>query len=325
MPYPALDFSGIRTYHLGERRNLVTRANLIWPTTPIPPFESHDLECVAEQIAAARHAGRPVICMYGAHVIKCGLSPLLIALMEEGVLTHLATNGAGVIHDTELALIGETSEDVADSIEDGSFGMAEETGALINGAVQAGVRDGLGYGEAVGRFIATDERAQQRDISVLYHAYRLRIPLTVHICIGTDIIHQHPGVDFAALGWASGQDFKIYCKSVSELEGGVFLNFGSAVIGPEVFLKALSIARNLGYTVSHITTANFDIIPLQGDYHAKVGYDNPEYYYRPRKNIVNRPTSLGGHGYHITGDHSVTLPNLYRLVHQRLARQAANL
>ncbi len=318
MPYPAIDLSSICTYHLGERRNLVTRKDLIGPQGPCPPFENRDLESVAHQVILARQAGRPVICMFGAHVIKCGLSPLLIALLEERVFTHLATNGAGSIHDMELALIGETSEDVADSIEDGTFGMAEETGALINGAVQAGMREGLGYGEVVGRMIATDEQFRHRDISVFGQAYRLRVPLTVHICIGTDIIHQHPSVDFAALGWASGQDFKIYCKAVSELEGGVFLNFGSAVLGPEVFLKALSIARNLGYTVSHITTANFDIFPLRGDYHAAVGYDNPEYYYRPRKNIVNRPTSLGGHGYHITGDHRVTLPNLYRLIHREM-------
>lgn len=318
MPYPTLELDGIHTYPIKDRRNLVTRKDLIGPDSPCPPFESADLAQVARAIAQARRAGRPVLCMLGAHVIKCGLGPLLIELMRRGIFTHLATNGAGSIHDTELALIGETSEDVADSIETGSFGMAEETSALINGAVQAGRSAGMGYGEAVGQMIATDPRFAHRDISVFGQAYLLRVPVTVHICIGTDIIHQHPSVDFAVLGWASGQDFKVYCKTVSELEGGVFLNFGSAVLGPEVFLKALSIARNLGYTVSHITTANLDILPLKGDYHAKVGYDNPEYYYRPRKNIVNRPTSLGGQGFHITGDHVQTLPNLYRLVRQEL-------
>lgn len=314
MPYPTLELDNIRTYPISERRNLVTRDDLVGPDSPCPPFDSAELEQVAARIAQARQQDRPVLCMFGAHVIKCGLGPLLIAMMEQGWFTHLATNGAGSIHDTELALIGETSEDVADSIETGLFGMAEETSALINGAVQTGVRDGLGYGEAVGRMIATDPPFAHRDISVFGQAYKLGVPMTVHICIGTDIIHQHPSVDFGALGAASGQDFKVYCKTVSELEGGVFLNFGSAVLGPEVFLKALSIARNLGYTVSHITTANLDLFPLQGDYHAPVGYDNPEYYYRPRKNIVNRPVSLGGHGYHITGDHRETLPNLYRLL-----------
>jgi hypothetical protein len=314
MPYPTLELNEIQTYPIAERRNLVTREDLVWPHDPSPPFEHPELAQVALKIAEARNQDRPVLCMFGAHVIKSGLGPLLIAMMRKGWLTHLATNGAGSIHDTELALIGETSEDVADSIETGLFGMADETSTLINGAVQAGRQDGLGYGEAVGRMIAQDDRFQHRDISVFGQAYQMRVPMTVHICIGTDIIHQHPSVDFAALGWASGRDFKVYCKTVSELEGGVFLNFGSAVLGPEVFLKALSIARNLGYTVSHITTANFDLLPLKGDYHAPLGYDNPEYYYRPRKNIVNRPTSMGGQGYHITGDHRETLPNLYQRV-----------
>jgi len=255
--------------------------------------------------------------MYGAHVIKCGLGPLVSDMLARGYITHVATNGAGTIHDFELALIGETSEDVADAIETGMFGMAEETGALINRAVQSGVRDGLGYGESLGRFIMEDERFEYRDLSVLYHAYRLGIPLTVHIGIGTDIHHQHPTVDFGALGWASGQDFRIYCQTISELEDGVFLNFGSAVTGPEVFLKALSIVRNVAHNVFHITTANFDLVPL-GDYRTPVGKDEPQYYYRPRKNIVNRPTSHGGRGYHIEGDHAVTVPNLYHRLRAEL-------
>ncbi len=319
MPHRALELTGIRTYHLGERRNLVSLADLIDPSAPAPPFDNPELDEVAERIIAARRAGRPVIWMMGAHVIKCGLSRLLIDLMERGIVTHVATNGAGSIHDFELALIGETSEDVATSIEDGTFGMAEETGALMHQALREGARLGLGYGESIGRFIAQDERFRYREISVAYTAYRLGIPFTVHVTIGTDIIHQHPMCDFGILGWASGQDFKIYCASVSELEGGVFLNFGSAVTGPEVFLKALSIARNLGYTVAHITTANFDLIPL-GDYRSKVGMDDPAYYYRPRKNIVNRPTSLGGKGFHITGDHTATIPNLHHRVVAALDR-----
>ncbi len=319
MPYRALELTGVRTYHLGERRNLVTLADLIDPAAPAPPFDNPELDEVADRIVAARRAGRPVIWMMGAHVIKCGLSRLLIDLMERGIVTHVATNGAGSIHDFELALIGETSEDVASSIEDGTFGMAEETGALMHQALREGVRLGLGYGESIGRFIAQDERFRHRDVSIAYAAYRLGIPFTVHVTIGTDIIHQHPACDFGILGWASGQDFKIYCASVSELEGGVFLNFGSAVTGPEVFLKALSIARNLGYTVAHITTANFDLIPL-GDYRSKVGMDDPAYYYRPRKNIVNRPTSLGGKGFHITGDHVQTIPSLHHRVVAALDR-----
>jgi phosphoheptose isomerase len=314
MPFPAIDLTQVRTYPIAERRNLVTRDKLVRPGDPLPPFQSADFDAVVERTIRARGAGRQVLWMIGAHVVKSGLSPLLIDLLERGIVTHLATNGAGAIHDFEIALIGETSEDVAQSIEDGSFGMAEETGALMNRAVRAGARDGLGFGEALGRFVHEQSLPYRQD-SLLYHAYRLGVPLTVHVAIGTDIIHQHPTVDFGALGWASGQDFRIYCHTVSRLEGGVFCNLGSAVIGPEVFLKALSIARNLGHMVSHITTANFDLIPLSEDYRSPLGHDDPTYYYRPRKNIVNRPTSLGGKGFHVTGDHRATLPNLHaRLV-----------
>jgi hypothetical protein len=252
--------------------------------------------------------------MLGAHAVKCGLSLLVIDLMQRGLVTHVAGNGAVSIHDFELALIGETSEDVPDSIEDGSFGMADETGRMINEAVKAGVRDGLGYGEALGRLYAADPRFKHRDVSILYSGHKLGVPVTIHVTIGTDIIHQHPAVDFGALGAASGLDFRTYCATVAKLEGGVFCNFGSAVTGPEVFLKALSIARNLGHTVHRITTANFDLFPLRGDYRAEVPKDDIEYYYRPRKNIVNRPVSLGGRGYHITGDHKATLPNLYQML-----------
>jgi len=242
---------------------------------------------------------------------------LLIDLLKRGVITHLASNGAATIHDFEIALQGHTSEDVVKSLEDGSFGMAEETGLWMNQAIQRGANAGMGIGEALGRLIAEDRRFIYREHSVLYTAYQLGIPYTVHVAIGTDIIHQHPQADFAAIGWASGQDFKIFTRAVCALEGGVFCNFGSAVIGPEVFLKALSIARNLGNTVKVFTTANFDLIPL-GDYHKPVGDDEPDYYYRPRKNIVNRPVLLGGRGYHITGDHRATLPDLYHQIVDQL-------
>jgi phosphoheptose isomerase len=226
----------------------------------------------------------------------------------------VAGNGAVSIHDFELALIGETSEDVATSLEDGTFGTADETGALMHQAIRAGARDGLGYGAAIGRFISENEaQFPFRKLSVLGSAYELGVPATVHVTIGTDIIHQHPAADFAAIGATSGLDFRLFAASVCELEGGVFLNFGSAVTGPEVFLKSLTIARNLGHRVADITTANFDLIPM-ADYRSPVTSDEPIYYYRPRKNIVNRPTSLGGRGYHITGDHRVTIPNLYHRV-----------
>jgi len=308
-----LDFSRIKTYPISERKNLVKLKDLVDPESPPPPFESPELVEVARMIVDARRKGRPVLWMMGAHVIKCGLGPVLIDLMERGVVSHVASNGAASIHDFEIALIGETSEDVATSIEDGTFGMAEETGLLMNLAIQRGVRDGLGYGESLGRMIAEDERFKFKKYSVLYHAYRLGIPFTVHVALGTDIIHQHPACDFSAIGEASGIDFKKYVYTVSRLDEGVFLNFGSAVIGPEVFLKALSIARNLGFKVERFTAANFDLKPIR-EYTRLRKKDEEEYYYRPLKNIVIRPTSLGGKGFHITGDHVVTIPNLRHLL-----------
>ena len=342
MPYPSADLSRIRTYPVVRRENLVALEDFVLPATPPPLFDNPELGEVAERIVAARRADRPVLWMIGGHVVKCGLAPILIDLMERGIITHLASNGAATIHDFEIAMLGHTSEDVAKSIEDGSFGMAEETGANMNRAIRQGARDGLGMGEALGRWLAdppplssreSQEREARhgqevrspapsaggasfpyRDYSLLYNAYRLRIPYTVHVAIGTDIIHQHPECDFAATGFATGQDFKIYCATVCDLEGGVFCNFGSAVLGPEVFLKALSIARNLGHALREITTANFDLVPLEPDYRQPAPKDRPEYYYRPKKNIVIRPVSLGGCGYHIVGDHRATIPNLARMV-----------
>jgi len=319
-----VDLSKIRTYPIAQRKNLVTLKDMISTEAPPSPFESSDLREVAGRIVAARKNMRPVIWMMGAHVIKCGLSPIIIDLMKRGVITHVASNGAVTIHDFEIALIGETSEDVATSIEDGTFGMAEETGLLMNLAVQHGVRDGLGYGESLGRVIAEDERFRFREHSVLYHAYNLGIPFTVHVALGTDIVHQHPRCSFAILGEASERDFKTYVSAVSQLEGGVFLNLGSAVIGPEVFLKALSIVRNLGFKVERFTTANFDLVPVT-DYERPRSKDEPEYYYRPLKNIVLRPPSRGGKGFHITGDHVVTIPNLHHLIVGNLEKSSVKL
>lgn len=308
-----LDFNKIKTYPISRRKNLVKLKDLIDPESPSPAFECPELEEIARTIVNARKSERLVLWMMGAHVIKCGLGPVLIDLMKRGVISHVASNGATSIHDFEIALIGETSEDVATSIEDGTFGMAEETGLLMNLAIQRGVRDGLGYGESLGRFIAEDPRFKFKEHSVLYHAYKLQIPFTVHVAIGTDIIHQHPACDFSVLGEASGRDFKKFVYAVSRLEGGVFLNLGSAVIGPEVFLKALSISRNLGFSVEKFMTANFDLKPIK-EYGRPRNKNEEEYYYRPLKNIVQRPTSLGGKGFHVTGDHAVTIPSLRHLI-----------
>ena len=307
-----LSFEGIKTYSARDRVNLVTIENLKRPGKySVPEWNQEGFDELVSRIKQARSGGQQVILSMGAHVIKCGLGPYLIALMREGYVTHLAGNGACSIHDFELAYLGGTSEDVPTAIEDGSFGMWEETGAWMNEAIQMGAKEGMGYGEALARYV--DERPERfpyRDDCVFYQAWKMGIPATYHITMGTDIIHQHPSVDFGALGAASGVDFHRMCWSVAHLDGGVYMNFGSAVTGPEVFLKALSISRNLGYDTFRITTANFDLIDL-GDFRRRIGYDDPHYYYRPRKNIVNRPVSRGGMGWHFVGDHQATIPNLY--------------
>lgn len=316
-----LDFNKIKTYPICQRKNLVKLSDLVNPEAPPPPFESSDLKEVSNRVVEARKKGRLVLWMMGAHVIKCGLGPVIIDLMKRGVISHIASNGAASIHDFEIALIGETSEDVATSIEDGTFGMAEETGLLMNVAIQRGVRDGLGYGESLGKMIAEDVRFKFKEYSVLYNAYKLGVPFTVHVALGTDIIHQHPACDFSVIGEASGIDFKKYVQTVSCLDEGVFLNFGSAVIGPEIFLKALSISRNLGFKVEKFTAVNFDL-KLISDYNRPRRKDEEEYYYRPLKNIVIRPTSLGGKGFHITGNHAVIIPNLRHMIVRMLEEEA---
>ena len=308
-----LSFESIRTYDANDRINLVRIDNLKRPGSYTPEaWGCEEFDELVQRIQKAQAEKRQIIFSMGAHVIKCGLSPYLIALMKAGFITHLSGNGACSIHDFELAYLGGTSEDVPTAIEDGSFGMWEQTGRWMNEAIQEGAKQGWGYGEALARYIhANQEKFPYREDCVLYQAWKLGIPATYHIALGTDIIHQHPIVDFAAIGACSGTDFHKMCWSVAHLDGGVFMNFGSGVIGPEVFLKALSISRNLGYDTFRITTANFDLIDL-GDYRSKIGYDDPLYYYRPRKNIVNRPVSRGGKGWHFRGDHQVTIPTLYQ-------------
>lgn len=310
-----IDFSKITTHSLKNRRNLVTIENMAKPgRNDAQEYAGAEFRELVERVAEGRRNGRPVIWSMGAHVIKCGLSLYVIDLIRRGLVTHVASNGAGSIHDFELAMAGGTSEDVPTAIEDGSFGMWEETGFHMNRAIQQGWKAGLGYGESLAVYMDNNPGLfPYRESNIAWQAWKHGVPATYHISIGTDIIHQHPSADFAALGGASGIDFKRMCVSVSKLDGGAFLNFGSAVMGPEIFLKALSISRNLGYPTFRITTANFDLIDL-GDYKKKIGYDDPLYYYRPRKNIVNRPVSRGGKGYHFTGDHQVTIPNLHKLL-----------
>ncbi|MDQ0200295.1 GSU2086 family protein [Neobacillus ginsengisoli] len=265
----------------------------------------------AEKIWIAKKNSFPIVFSMGGNVISNGLSKYIIELMKEGYITHIAGNGCSSMQDFELAAVGGTEEVEESTLQSGYLGMWEETGAWMLEAIETGYAKGLGYGESIAVYAEQNpQRFPYLETAIFHHAAKLNIPYTCHITLGTDTIHMHPKTNFKVLGGASGIDFQIFCKTVAHLDGGVFMNFGSTVTGPEVFLKALSIGRNLDYTISKITTANFDIIQL-GDYHRKVGYEDQDYYYRPRKNIVHRPTSLGGKGYHFEGLHQQTIPPLY--------------
>ena len=320
---PDFSFKKIKTYDFHDRHNLVTIESMLKPgVDPVPEWpkkkakgdyadQRADVAELVDRVAEARRNARPVIFSMGAHVIKNNLSLYLIDLMRKGVFTHISGNGACSIHDFELAALGGTSEDVPTAIEDGSFGRWEQTGGWMNEAIRKGVKAGYGYGESIARYIdAHKSRFPYREQCVAYMAWKFGVPATYHIAMGTDIIHQHPKVDFGAIGVATGRDFHTMVNAVSQLDGGCYLNFGSGVIGPEVFLKALSISRNIGHPTFKITTGNFDLKPL-GDYRCKIGYADPNYYYRPRKNIVNRPVSCGGKGWHFEGDHKETIANLW--------------
>ncbi len=308
-----IDMSSVETYPLKERINKVSvndfatlpdlKANLTPFLASLPKIlKGQDFTELIDKIVAAHQRKKAVIVMMGGHVIKCGLSPLLIALVEREVITGFAFNGASSIHDFEIALIGETSEDVSEYLKTGQFGMWEETGRFMNEAIQNAADTGIGMGEALGKkLIAID--APYNDYSLLAAGIQHNIPITVHVAIGTDIIHQHPSANGAAIGEASFTDFRLLTQLVTELEdGGVVLNFGSAVILPEVFLKAVTIARNLGLTVSNFTAADFDMLQQ----------------YRAVENVVKRPTEMGGKGYTFTGHHELMIPLLVQSVLARL-------
>jgi deoxyhypusine synthase len=292
-----LDFNKIKTISIKQRKNKVRLTDLIKPQDSRVLLDSNDFNELINRIVKAYKTKNQVIFMIGAHVIKVGMSLLIIDLMKKGVINHIAMNGAGPIHDFELALIGETSEYVEKTIEDGTFGMIEETGRILNEAIKEGSKANHGMGYSIGKKIS-DLDLPNKEYSILYNAYKLKIPTTVHVAIGTDIIHQHASCDGAAIGKTTYQDFKIFSDTVSKMENGVILNIGSAVILPEVFLKALTISRNLGFKVQNITTANLDMAD----------------HYRPRENVVKRPTSLGGKGFIIVGRHEVTMPSLHRKI-----------
>jgi len=290
-----LNFNKIKTISIKQRKNKVKLNDLLKPEDSEIMYNSKQFNELTEKIVNAHQNKKQIILMMGAHVIKVGMSLLIIDLMRKNVIKHIAMNGACPIHDFELALIGETSEYVEDTIEDGTFGMIEETGSILNQAIKDGAKNNYGMGYSIGKKIS-DLNLKNKEYSILYNAYKLRIPVTVHVAVGTDIIHQHPSCDGAAVGKTTYKDFKIFAESVSKLEDGIVLNIGCAVILPEVFLKALTVARNLGFKVEKITAANFDMID----------------HYRPRENVVKRPTSLGGKGFIIIERHEKTIPTLHR-------------
>ena len=264
-------------------------------------FAGVDFPKFIDRMVTALSKKRPVLLGMGAHVIKVGLNPILIDLMERSVISAIALNGAGIIHDTEIAMAGRTSEDVADVLGAGAFGAARETGEVLNQAINQGAKEGIGLGEAVGNTLLR-ENFPFNGQSLLARARLMNIPVTVHVALGTDIIHIHPDADGAAIGQCSYHDFRVFCRLVSDLEGGVYMNAGSAVLLPEVFLKALTVVRNLGHEVKRFTTANFDFIRA----------------YRPATNVVHRPTLEGGKGFNFTGHHELMIPLLAAAIVDRL-------
>lgn len=308
-----VDLDSLKTYPISKRKNKVRYQDFAKPPSKGATFSDffdsipnilsgNNFRQVVDAVVSAYKKKKPVIVMMGSHIIKCGLNPVIIELIDKNIITAVSMNGSGAIHDFEIALIGRTSEDVSEAIEDGSFGMAKETALYINGALAEAVEKDIGAGHAIGQVIR-DEKLQFKKFSILYNCVKQDIPATVHIAIGTDIIHQHPSCDGANLGEASLKDFRNFIGIVSELgDGGVVLNLGSSVILPEVFLKAINVARNLGCKVRNFTACNFDMIS----------------HYRPYQNVVKRPISSGGAGYTIIGYHEMMIPFLAQAVMEKI-------
>lgn len=318
MPYPAFDRSRLLIKPLAERAHDLDLSALLPLDGPPPAFTHPAMPILGQRMDAAKRQGAARIALMGAHVLRAGVSRYLIDMMERGDLTHIAMNGAGPIHDWELALIGATTESVARYIQTGEFGLWRETGR-INEAIVAGAKAGLGLGEAIGRAIL-DGPFPHKDVSVLAAGVRLGVPITVHVGVGYDIIHEHPNCDGAALGQTSYQDFLVLAHSVANLEGGVLLSLGSAVMGPEVYLKALAMARNVahqdGKQIRHFTTGVFDLIAIDDDHRKQAPKSDPRYYYRPWKTILVRTVADGGASFYVQGDHRLTVPNLHAAIRQ---------
>lgn len=297
-----MDLRGVETYNLSDRKSKVTAEDFAKTWQKGAAFRTFldclpdilaggQLKSVISAILKAYRDKRTILFGMGAHVIKVGLNPVVIDLMERGLITGVAMNGAGIIHDVELAMVGRTSEDVAAALDDGSFGMARETCTFLNEAIKLTRNKSMGLGEAVGREIL-EKRLPLMEKSILAAGARLGIPVTVHVAIGTDILHMHPGFDPQATGAASHHDFRLFTSIVAALEKGVYLNVGSAVILPEIFLKSTTLVRNLGYTLEDFTTVNLDFLK----------------HYRPLTNVINRPTAKGGRGINLVGHHEILLP-----------------
>ena len=308
-----LNINKVKTYSLKARHSKVAIGDFAKAPVPRASFlkfynslpnilKAQELRSIVDDIIQARRKKRAVIFMGGAHVIKCGLNPVLIELIKKKIITCICLNGAGIIHDFEIAFMGQTSEDVGESLKDGKFGMAKETAEFINCAVSQGVSEGLGLGYAVARKIF-NSKLRYKNLSLTFQAYKNNVPLCVFVAIGTDIIHQHPSFNAGLTAEGSARDFYWLSENVCQLDrGGVILNFGSAVVLPEVFLKALNLARNLGNSVSGFTTANFDMV----------------YHYRPAQNVVSRPVMSGGKGHYIIGHHEIMLPLLAQAIRERI-------
>lgn len=315
MPFKQFDRSQLTLKPLSDRNHELDLTMMMYPGGEFPQFSHSSIEKLASKIIDAKNKGVSVILMMGAHVIRAGAAPLLIDLMKRGCISHFALNGAGAIHDFEFAKIGQTTESVAKYISEGQFGLWNETGD-INIATIEGYRDGIGLGESIGRMIFKQD-FPHKDISLLAACYEHNVPCTIHVGIGCDIIHEHPNCSGQALGATSYTDFLIYANSVTDLEGGVFLNFGSAVIGPEVYLKCLSMARNVakqkGKGIAHFTTAVFDLLDLED---RSIGEEpkksDPRYYFRPWKTILARTVADGGESYYVKGEHRKTVSSLYK-------------
>jgi len=318
MPYPIFDRKLLKLNPLSQRENDLTKDIFLNLDDPIPEYDNEFLNTLADRIITAKANNATIMVLMGAHVVRSGVNRFLIDLMQKGYISLIGTNGAAPIHDMELAMIGETTESVSRYIKEGQFGLWKETGRVNDAAIYAKAHD-YGLGESLGKMIVENEDVFPfHETSLFAAGYRLKIPITVHVGIGQDIVHEHPNCDGAAIGASSYRDFLTLAHYVQNLEGGVILNVGTAVMGPEVFLKALSMARNVAkqknQEIKHFTSAVFDIIDLGSDPNTEATKTEPIYYFRPYKTILVRTVADGGESFYIRGNHRATIPNLYRLI-----------